>query len=180
MRRGAEQVEERAGCVVAAAAVAELGDFVDAAAGLGRRGDLAGEGRVEALFFAFWFAVGGVGQHVDADGECVGDVLDDLGRVVVPLAGAGKFPVARQVLVAVDDTRAAAVFHAVQVPGVGRIGPNHVLHPPHGVAGWNGLQFVFGFGEDGGHQLAQGGVEAARIAATCFGEDEAAAIDVVA
>ena len=98
LRGGAQQVHERAGRVVAAAAVAELGDFDDAAAGPGRC-SRSRQRRVEALFFAFGFAVGGVGEDVDADRQCVGDVLRHSSRVAAPLAGLGELPVAREILV---------------------------------------------------------------------------------
>ena len=110
---------------------------------------VVGQRRVEALLFALRLAVGGVGEHVDADRQRVGDVLDDGRRIVVPLAGLGELPVAGQVLVAVDDASAAAVFDAPQLAGVGRIGPHHVLHPPDRMAGRDRLQFVFRFGKDG-------------------------------
>ena len=132
------------------------------------------------MFFAFGLAVGGIGENVDADGEGIGDVLGDIGRIVTPLAGAGELPIAGKILVAVDDAGAAAIFDALQVAGVGRIGADHVLHAPDRMAGRNGLQFVFGFGKDGGHELAQADVESARVAAAGFGEDEAAAVDIVA
>ena len=114
LRCGAEQVQKCAGRIVAAAAVAEFGDFDDAAAGPVAEAD-SPSGVCRSLFFAFRLAVRGVGENVNADGERIGDVLSDVGRVVSPLAGAGQFPIARQISVAVDDTGAATVFDAVQV-----------------------------------------------------------------
>ena len=144
---GAEQVEERAGGVVAAAAVAELGDFDDAA-GVPSAEASSPRRRVEALFFAFGFAIGGVGEDVDADGEGVGDVFDDGGRVAIPLAGAGELPVAGQILVAVDDARAAAVFDAVQSwPAYGESGRTMSCIRQIGMAGRDRLQFVLGLRE---------------------------------
>src|SRR5262249_23712114 len=99
---GAEEIEECAGGIVAAAAVGEFGDL-DRGAGTVDCGGLAGVGGVEGLFFAFGFAVGGVGEDVDADREGVGDVFNDLRWVALPLAGAGEFPVAGEVFGAVDD-----------------------------------------------------------------------------
>ena len=104
------------------------------------RGDPVAEatspcGRVEGLFFAFGFAVGGVGEDVDADRQRVGDVFGDIGRVASPLAGAGQFPVARKIFGAVDDAGAAAVFDALQAAGVGRIGADDVLHAPDRMTG---------------------------------------------
>ena len=161
LRRGAEQIQQCAGRVVAAAAVAELGD-VDHAAARWIAGDFVGQRRVEALLFAFGLAVGGVGEHVDADRERIGDVLLDRLGILGRPARAGEFPVAGEIFVRIDDAGAAAVFDASQLAGVGRIGTNDVLHPPDRMAGRERLQFVFGLGKDGGHQLAERGVESAR------------------
>ena len=48
------------------------------------------------------------------------------------------------------------------------------------MAGREVLQLVFGLGKHGGHQLAKTFVEALGVAATGLGEDESAAVDVVA
>ena len=46
------------------------------------------------MFFAFWFAIRGICEDVDADGEGICDVFNDTCRIVIPLAGAGEFPIA--------------------------------------------------------------------------------------
>ena len=54
------------------------------------------DGDVEVLFLALELAVGGIGQHVDADRLCAGDLGSDLGRELSVAAGR-DFPITRQI-----------------------------------------------------------------------------------
>src|SRR4051812_7976152 len=122
--------------------MAQLGDFDDAARGFVVN-RITGPRGIETLLLPLGFAIGGIREHVDANGKCIGNVRDDIGRVVAPLARARELPVAGEILVAVDDTSAATIYDAIEMTGVRGIGANHILHSPDGMTGRNWLKFVF-------------------------------------
>ena len=114
-----------------------------------------------------------------AAGRIVDDVLADaqgllhvevLGRVLrlVPVAG--------EVAGAVDDHRAAAVLDAQERVDLRAQLP---AGAPDGVLGGEGVQRVFGLGEEFGHQVAEAPVERLRVAAG-VGDEEPALLDVFA
>ena len=100
--------------------------------------------------------------------------------IAAPLAGLGQLPVARQIVVAEDDARAAAVLDAPQPADVGRVGPHESCIRQIGWPGVTRLQLVLGFGKDAAINWRKPASNRLRVAAAGLGEDEAAAVDVVA
>ena len=130
-------------------------------------------------------AVGGVGQHVDADRQAAVDLLLH-GRAIagplpaarqLPQAGQRRLRIAGRIAGGIDHARAAAVVDAQQQADLVR--RDLLLGDPDRMRSVQRLEAILGLLEDQVHELAEALVEIAG-AAVAVGEDEAAAVDVVA
>ncbi len=152
---GVHQVDDRSGRGVAAAGVSQRGDVQPAA--LDPIARPAGGRLLEEAFLCLQFAIGGVGQHVDAQRQGGVDLGLHDGAILLPAARPRQFPqtrqrrprVARRVGRDVDHAGAAAELDAPQRPQL--IGRNLLLGVPDRMLRLQQLQFVLRLGK---HLLA--------------------------